>query len=334
MEIKYPFIIVLSIILFILSFIFSFKKIKTRRHKRKVANTSIVKNSLLYKRIIAKYKVGIYITYVLVFICILFSSFLSSRLIETKTIENKIYNRDIILCMDISQSVNSLNSDLVDSYRDVIKSLNGERFGISIFNTTSYLLVPLTDDYEFVNDALSVLKKSFNVNTEATTTEEYFYLLRYITTGTQMNYEERGSSLIGDGLAACAFDFPNLEEDRTRIIIFSTDNDLQGTPYISTVEAGELAQSLGIKVYTMAPKLTDKSFISDLQKVANTTGGKFFQQGKGETVKDIVKSIESEEKTVLEGSKKTVVTDYPEVFLVIVFLGFAGLVIIDKVVLS
>lgn len=333
MEIRYPFIIVLSIILFIVSFIFSFKKLKVKRHKRKIANTSLVTNSPFYKRIIIKYKIGIYISFVIIFLCLLFSSILTGRIVETKTIENKIYNRDIILCMDVSGSVISLNDELVRSYKEIVKSLNGERFGISIFNTSSHLLVPLTEDYDFVNNALDTLGKSFNVD-YTTSTDEYFYLMRYIINGTQIGAEYRGSSLAGDGLASCVFDFPNLEEDRTRIIIYSTDNDVQGDPYITTLEAGELSRSKNIKVYSIAPSSTPDSFAEELKVVSQRTGGKYFKQGRGETVKNIVNGIEQEEKSILNGSKKTVTIDYPEAFVILIILGFTVLIIVDKVVLS
>jgi hypothetical protein len=237
--------------------------------------------------------------------------------------------------MDVSTSVNDLNSELVKTYSEVVKSLKGERFGISIFNTSSYLLVPLTDDYDYLQEVFKTLDKALNVNNGSyTSTTEYFYLARYIMNGTLIGNETRGSSLVGDGLASCVFDFPNLNEDRTRIIILSTDNDVRGEEYINLSDAGDLSKSKNVSVYTIAPKLSDAKFLKDMESVANKTGGKFFQEGKGETIKDIIDGIESKEKSLLEGSKKTVSKDYPEALFVVVFLTFAGIIIIDKVVLS
>ena len=334
MEMKYPIIIVISIILFIVCFFINFKKLKLKNNKKKIANTSIVKKTEKYKKIIRKYKVGIYIVYVLVFISLLFSSILTSRINETKTIEKKIYNRDIILCMDVSGSVLDLNAELVDSYRDIVKNLNGERFGISIFNTSSYLLVPLTDDYDYIDETLSTLKKAFKVGTGNYTGSDYFDLIRYIVNGTTVGNETRGSSLIGDGLASCVFDFPNLEEDRSRIIVFSTDNEVQGTEYVNVLEAGDISKDKNITVYTIAPKTSESRFTSDLETVSNKTGGKFYKEGSGETVTSIVNGIESKEKTLLEGSKRTVTTDYPETIFILTFLSIGLLIVIDKVVLS
>ena len=335
MEVMYPIIIFISIILFIVCFFVSFKKKKSNNHKNKIANTYIIKNSKLYKSIIKKYKIGIYIVYSLIFIALLFSAILTSRLNETKVIENKIYNRDIILCMDVSSSVNDLNSELVKTYSEVVKSLKGERFGISIFNTSSYLLVPLTDDYDYLQEVLATLSKAFDVNDgNYTSTTEYFYLLRYIMNGTLIGNETRGSSLVGDGLASCVFDFPNLNEDRTRIIVLSTDNDVRGEEYINLSDAGDLSRSKNVSVYTIAPKISENKFLEDMKSVADKTGGKFFQEGKGETISNIVNGIESKEKSLLEGNKKTVSKDYPEALFVVVFFSFVGIIIIDKVVLS
>ena len=63
MEIKYPIIIIISIILFVLAFFISLSKIKSRKHKKKVANTSIVKESKEYKSLLFKYRIGMYIIY-------------------------------------------------------------------------------------------------------------------------------------------------------------------------------------------------------------------------------------------------------------------------------
>ena len=277
-----------------------------------------------------------YFLYAIIFICLLSSSILSSRIIKTQTIENEIYNRDIILCMDVSTSVDDLNKQLVESYKSVVKSLNGERFGISIFNTSSYMLVPLTEDYDYVLGVLDTIGKALNVYDDyrAGNTDDFTYLSRYLLYGTIVGNETRGSSIIGDGLASCVFAFPNLEEDRSRIIVFSTDNDLQGKEYITLLEAGELSKSKNITVYTIAPKETASRFARDLETVAKTTGGKFFKEGQGETIKNIVNGIESQEKSLLKGNTKTVVTDYPEVPYILLLLGFTGLIIIDKVVLS
>ena len=164
MKIEYPFIIIICIILFALAFIINNKKINGDKNKYKVANTEVIKNTKEYKSIVKQYRNILYILYICIFICLLATSLLSSRIIEEHSKKENIYNRDIILCMDVSSSVNNLNAELVDTYKEIVSQLQGERFGISVFNTSSYLLVPLTDDYDYILEVLDILGTSIDVN--------------------------------------------------------------------------------------------------------------------------------------------------------------------------
>lgn len=334
MEIKAPWIIIVSIIAFALVMFLALSRKGSKKNKKKVANTSIIKKSNIYKDIIKKYRMGLYGIYAVIFICVLTSSIMTSRVVKTRTEDNAVYNRDIILCMDISTSVNDLNKELVETYKEVVKSLNGERFGISIFNTSSYTLVPLTEDYDYITENLNTLSEALNNNTTDHHGEEYLYYNRYLLYGTLVGNNTRGSSLVGDGLASCIFDFPDLDEERSRIIVFSTDNDVQGKEYINVTDAAKLAKKKGIVVYSVAPKETAINFGTTLKEATESTGGSYFVQGKGSTINEIVSGIESQEKSILEGGKKTISTDHPEVAFVFLILGFAGLIVVDKVVLS
>jgi hypothetical protein len=50
--------------------------------------------------------------------------------------------------MDVSYSLYELNAELVDSLEDVVAGLDGDRFGVCIYNTSTVLYVPMTDDYD------------------------------------------------------------------------------------------------------------------------------------------------------------------------------------------
>jgi len=357
MEIKYPIIIVISILIFI--GIFFVKKLTkaNKNNKNKVANTSIVKNTEEYKKVLRQYRFILYLLYVLIFICVLTTSILSSRIVEEKVTSDDIYNRDIILCMDVSSSGWEPDLDLINSYKEIVKSLKGERFGISIFNTTSYLLVPLTDDYNYLIDTLDTLYKSIDYNlnyygmgdggtySDLDITDR-LRLLKYIQDGTVIDAQSRGSSFSGDGLASCVFDFPDLETDkeRSRIIVLSTDDDVYGPgndpdrskakQYIEVTEAAKLSKKNNIVVYTIAPNDISSKNSNTLKTATQITGGEYYIYGKGPTVENIVKQIESREKTKLEGNERTAIVDYPTIPFVILLIAFLALVIIEKVVLS
>ena len=62
------------------------------------------------------------------------------------------------------------------------------------------------------------------------------YLYNFISSGTITGNETRGSSLIGTGLAATVNNFAGLGEEgdnRTRVVIISTDNDVMGNEIIT-----------------------------------------------------------------------------------------------------
>lgn len=341
MEIKYPIIIFIGLFLFIITFIFSRKiDIKGKKiNKNKVANTSFVRKTKEFQSLVNKYRRVLYFIYVLIFIGLISASVLSARIVKEQTISNEIYNRDIILCMDISTSIDDLNDELVENYKNIVKNLNGERFGISIFNTTSYLIVPLTTDYEYVLSILDVIQKALDVRThkiayDDISSSEYLYLINYIQKGTLQGNKERGSSIIGDGLASCVYDFPEEKDDRARIIILSTDNEVYGEEYIDVVSASKIAKKNNIKVYTIAPDTTKVEDAEKLKEVVNITGAKYYEHKGNQTVNEVVNEIETIEKTKLETNPQTFTTDYPTIPLILIFISFILIILVDKVVLS
>lgn len=266
MELIYPFVIYIGVPLLIFLFVFKFKKSNTYTNGKKVANTKYIKKVPYYQEVMKKYKILSYSIKGLCFISILSSILLLARPASTDNNESSMYNRDIFLCMDVSNSVLKLNEEIVKELKTIVENLKGERFGISIFNTTSVLLVPLTDDYDYVLRVLDELEQSFNVNNNYSTNQEYsFYTRNYILEGTLIGGETRGGSLIGDGLASAIYSFSNMEENRTRVVIFSSDNELYGTPLVTTAEAAEIAKSKNVTVYGIAPEA-----IEDLQKNEKT----------------------------------------------------------------
>lgn len=252
---KYVFYIGIVVVVFLLFSIF-FKVKKKNKYKDgvKIANTKYAKSIPYYKEILLKYKVLSISILSVCLVCIGISFILLSRPAKVDTNETKSYSRDIFLCMDVSTSVDELNLQIIDNLKDIVKDLKGERVGINIFNTSSVQIVPLTDDYDYVLEVLDELEKSIKAADDILNSSNYDYEYRF--SGTLVGNETRGSSLIGDGLASSVLCFPNLEEDkeRTRIIIFSTDNDLRGQEIIPLKQAAALAKKKNVKVFGICPK--------------------------------------------------------------------------------
>ena len=338
MEIKNPIIILVSIVVFIIVFLLSKDKKIKGNNKNKIANTKIIKNTLEFKSIIKRYRAFLYLVYVLVFVCLLASSILTARFIEEKTISNEIYNRDILICMDVSGSMYSQNEAIINAYKEIVKGLKGERFGISIFNSSSFLLLPLTDDYEYIEETLDTLATSFDYNSnydkyKNVDLDTRLYYSNYIWYGTGVD-SERGSSLAGDGLASCIFDFPKIEEKRSRTIIFSTDNYVVGSELINVTDASAIAKKRNIKIHSITPITYKNKETEELETASKNTGGRLYVFNEGKTVNGVINEIEQEEKSILKGPIKSYIIDYPTVPFIILLISFIALIIIDKVVLS
>ncbi|MBO7448996.1 MAG: VWA domain-containing protein [Clostridiales bacterium] len=301
MEIRYKIMLYIAIavfaVLFILVFV-PFPKSKGKfKNSKKVANAFYVREERFFKRKMAAYKV---ITFTLVMTCcisIALSTFMISRPYRTETVIEEKYTRDIFLCIDISSSVDSLNATLIDELKNIVDEMQGERFGLIIFNTSPVLLVPLTDDYEYILQELDAIQ----VELERRWNNSFVYDDDYITSGTLVGSEMRGSSLIGDGLASAVFDFQELEEneERTKLVIFSTDNELNGTPFITLEQASDLCIQHNVQVYGIGTQEMNKKSRIEMENAVKATGGKFYEYGMSGSCQSIVGDIQRETKSFI-----------------------------------
>lgn len=333
MELRYSFIIFVGIVLVIFLLLFKYKK-KSYKYDggKRIANTKYVKKIPYYQELLKKYKILLFLIEGLFIVTIVFSFLLLSRPVFVDKVKTNEYNRDIFLCMDVSFSVNDLNKEIVDALKETVNNLKGERFGISIFNTTSVLLVPLTDDYDYVLDSLDKIYQSI----EAINDYDYssYYIYDYIIAGTVEGSNYYGGSLIGDGLVTCVDSFSALEEDpdRTRIVIFSTDNDVPYTskPVYSLEEASEYAEEKNITVYGISTANTKEKDKVSFRSAVELTGGTLYEESTGSTVSDIVKNIEQTSKNLTVGKEETIRTDIPEVPFMILLVAMVILFVLTK----
>ena len=309
MELEYPVVMIvgagLAAVMMVLSF-FTWGKGHFTGGK-KIANPSYLEDDPYYKKKRIQYAV---LNKLLAFACacVIFAcSWLLAHPYTQKIEVEDRYSRDIILCMDISTSVDALNEKLCDELENTVKELEGERFGIVIFNTTPVLLVPLTDDYEFIIEQLETIKDALVARNRywdyGIWTNNLVYLNEYVSAGTQVNSEERGSSLIGDGLASCVNDFSDLDEERTRIVIFSSDNQLEGDPLVTITEAAELCEYRDVTVYGVGTKEMDDDDMEEMKSACELTGGAFFLEENSATFSTIVDRITQASENLVEGNK-------------------------------
>lgn len=326
MELIYPWIIYIGVAVLVILSIIRLNNRSVFREGKRVANTELVEQTELYKKLKRQYKIFSMTAIICLLLAIGCGFILLSRPSKVEQVNTELHNRDIFLCMDISSSMDELNVEMVSKLKDIVKELDGERFGITIFNAKSVLLVPLTNDYEYVLDTLDKLEQSFKVSIRMEEEPEYYYSEEFDYETYFYKYEgtlsDTASSLIGDGLASCLYNYPDLTEnlERSRLIIFTTDNELNGTPYVTLDEAARLCAKNDVKVFAIAPDdiVDEEAFKSSIE----STGGSYYKSSVDGAYDKLLKDIEKTETSVMN-KVETLVYDQPQVVFVcmIILLG-------------
>lgn len=292
------------------------------------------------------------------------SSVLLARPSQILTEEGDAKKRDIFLCLDVSISIFAQNADLVSSLKELVTGLNGERFGIMLFNSNCIMYVPMTDDYNYVLDQLDTLNTYFKMQA-VMCHDMYSYDLDPEALGNMPEPDpdlqeflqndpigfsaamsevdagviadtSRGSSLIGEGLATCLFSFPHLDdEDRTRAIIFSTDNDPQAfNEDVDLQGAAALCKKHDVTVYGIYPSETDLPLghsdydgaKAEFEAICDETGGVSYVAGSGHMdVSEAVADIKKKEAITVKEPSKRYQVDTPAVPYMVLLVSVVAL---------
>ena len=344
MELMYPIAIIICVILAIVIFAISFKRKGKFTTGKRVANTKYIKESEYYKSKVRKHRIYSILIGLVTTICICVTSILIARPITKQTKSETKYNRDIIIGLDISLSENEVNLELVKKFKKIIPSIKGDRIGIVLYNTAPVVYCPLTEDYDYINECLDTIETQIQKVIDNNGTIPYSYDEDGMETrsfwygGTIANNSERGSSLVGDGLAGTVSSFPDLKDNKdiTRIIIFATDNDVSGTEAVSLEEACAYCKQNNIILYAYCPSVDMNPYTSS-EKIAsyksaveNIAGGKFYVGNLDKMSSSIVNEIKDTKTSEMNTSVKTIITDHPEVLCVIVTILIVILIILEK----
>ena len=126
------------------------------------------------------------------------------------------------------------------------------------------------------------------------------------------------------------------DKERTRIIVFATDNNVAGTETVSLEEACILCKQYGINLYAYCPT-TEMNMYASSEKISSyknaieeKAGGKFYTGDLDEMTSNIVNEIKETKTSLLKTSKKTYVTDHPEIFFISIMIVFLILIIVEK----
>lgn len=240
----------------------------------------------------------------------------AARPMSAQTVQPVNTSRDIMLCLDVSGSMTEVDVEVLTVFDELLDSFEGERIGLTIFNSSPVQIFPLTDDYDFVREHLDSMMQSFDY---ADAVPEHWV-------GT-LNGD--GASLIGDGLAACTMGFDNPDADRSRSVIFATDNEVNGASIVTLEEAAAYAASKDVRVFALNPvQGKDADVSAELSAAAEATGGAAFGLRDTTTVSDIVTQVQEQEATALRGEAQVVWTDTPNLWIVLLSICLLGFVVV------
>ena len=368
MEIMHVWVIYAGIGVIALAAAFSFWLKKRQKDEFgtgvRAAGTGRIKSTELYKSLIKKYRILAGIMIAAIIGCAVSALFLVARPYKNQDVYTGIKKRDIILCMDVSYSLYDLNSELTDYLKGVVKGLSGDRIGVSIYNTSTVTYVPLTDDYDYVVTRLDELSHYFELQKELYeeiyANYEYTYEmpddvearyyklmeeLDFYDAGTLLNNNIRGSSLIGEGLGTALYSFPYLgDSERTRVIIMSTDNQLNAhdRQIMDLDEAADYCKKNKVTVFGLFPSQENfyqpenfdyKTCYQEYKRAVEKTGGLLYVRTPDLPVSAIVQDIQKQEVMTVNMIMSRETQDLPRAPFIAILL-FLGIICATGVVLS
>lgn len=241
---------------------------------------------------------------------------IAARPMSSQTIQPVNTSRDIMLCLDVSGSMSEVDVEVLSVFEDLLDDFEGERIGLTIFNSSPVQIFPLTDDYDFIRGHLQSIRESFDYTDQVP--EHWVGTLN-----------GNGASLIGDGLAACTMAFDHPDDERSRSIIFATDNEINGASIVTLDEAATYADSIGVRVFALNPVAgKDDAVSAELAKAAEATGGAAYGLRDTTTVSDIVTQVQEQEATELKGQAQVVWTDTPNLWIVVLLISMLSFLVV------
>ena len=280
-----------------------------------VANTAFVRNLPRFAVLVGRRRRRIGAALAILLVAGLSAAALAGRPGERTVQSDELATRDIVLCLDVSGSMIDYDTEILKKFAGLVENFHGERIALVLWNNTSRTLFPLTDDYTLVHDELEAAGEALDIDLQNLTvgSPQAQAVLDLLAGTTAL--PGTSASLIGDGLANCVLTFDLRDQDRSRSIIFATDNDLQGEPVYTLGEALGFATERDINVIGLFSPTAEGG--SDEQRADFTekieaADGDVFDTGSPEAVDTIIDNVTSTQAAELGASPTVIITDHPE----------------------
>jgi hypothetical protein len=236
---------------------------------------------------------------------------LSARPATVSVVTPTQQNRDIMLCLDASGSVLRADTALLNRFTSLVTGFSGQRFGLTLFNSSAVSIIPMNDNYKITAAQLKSAAAAFKAQKGDAFTQ--------LTDGTLADFES-GTSLVSDGLLSCIEHISVNAQHRSQSIILATDNEVNGTPIVSMTQVVAVARQRNIHIFAIDPGISDQQLSGDhtqLQIITKETGGGYYQLTDNQALNGIVDSIATQESSSFVGLPQPAVNDAPRIFLYI-----------------
>lgn len=251
----------------------------------------------------------------------------------------QVSSRDIVLCLDVSGSALPYDREVIQAYLNFIEHFQGERIGLSIFNSTSRTVFPLTDDYRLAKKQLqyaaNLLGGVQNQSRIDNLQQKQYQEISDWLEGTQNR--KNATSLIGDGLVSCAAMLPgfiygtahNDHKARSRFnrsasIVLATDNVVSGNPTYSLKQALDLTKQARITVdglYSGSPQTKNDDTTLNMKNLIESHGGVFLSQRNTDSILSLVREIEQRHTVVPHDTNQSAFSDDPGIWVLLTVIS-------------
>ena len=233
---------------------------------------------------------------------------LVGRLSDVRPATSDAGSRDVVLCLDASSSMWPVDTQVVEELGRLSRSLDGDRIGLTIWNSAAVTVFPLTDDGDYVSAQLSAAATAFRSSDTA-------FLAGTLPPG------RTGSSQVGNGLVSCLQRFDQPAQQRSRVVVLATDNEVQGSPIFTLPQAVDRAAAAHVVVHAVAPASTLAGQVPALGQQVARTGGTLVTVGADDAAADLAARIRSLTASPVHTDPTPVLVDVPWVGGAIAALG-------------
>lgn len=261
------------------------------------------------------------------------ASVLSGRVASERIQSPSFASRDIVLCLDISGSMYEYDTEILHTFAELTESFHGERIALSIYNSTSRTVFPLTNDYDLVRRELDKGATALDFDEQAYRTGSKNYTDEQVRAYADFIEGTRGvddeASLVPDGLAACGQLFDQGATDRSRSVIMATDNEVNGKPIFTLAEAAKAVERRRATLYTFYPGAFEcsRTCAEELEKETEAVGGHFYSSSDPQAIPTIINSIQKTQAKEMGATPIVIRTDRPLIPFCLALIAVIGIIV-------